>query len=290
MRVVRYSKGNQTSVAISRDGQDYHEVPENQLAEIGGLGGLLGLPHTQWQAAIPSVWNNQPLDLGKIEFLPPAESGAKIICVGLNYHDHVVESDMEVPSVPTLFGRFHSSLIGHESPLVRPSVSEQLDFEGELVAVIGKPGRNIPEDQALDHVAGYSIFNDGSIRDFQERTTQWTMGKNFDGTGAFGPAIVTADELPSGAQGLSICTRVNGEVVQRSNTSELIFGVASLVSQISVAMALEAGDVILTGTPAGVGVSRTPPLFLKPGDICEVEIEGIGTLRNGVVSATVADG
>jgi 2-keto-4-pentenoate hydratase/2-oxohepta-3-ene-1,7-dioic acid hydratase in catechol pathway len=290
MRIVRYSNGNQSKVAISRDGQTYREVGANQLAQLGGLIGLLGLPNSQWDTAAPDLWSNPSIDLDNVKLLPPVDTCAKIICVGLNYHDHVIESGMAVPSDPTLFGRFHSSIVGHGSPLVRPCTSEQLDFEGELVAVIGRAGRNILRDRALEHVAGYSIFNDGSIRDFQERTTQWTIGKNFDDTGGFGPAIVTADELPPGATGLAIVTRVNGEVVQRSNTSELIFDVASLVSQISVAITLEPGDVIVTGTPAGVGVSRTPPRFMTPGDVCEVEIERIGVLRNAVVSATVADG
>lgn len=286
MRIIRYSDGGRPKIAISRDGQTYHEVGADRLAQLGGLNGLLSLRVPHWDAVIKDLWNTAPVDLNHIELLPPVDPTAKIICVGLNYHDHVVESAAEVPSDPTLFGRFHSSLVGHGSPLVRPSASEQLDFEGELVAVIGKAGRTIPRERALEHVAGYSIFNDGSIRDFQERTTQWTIGKNFDDTGGFGPAIVTADELPAGASGLAIYTRLNGEVVQSSNTSELIFDVASLVSQISVAISLDVGDIIVTGTPAGVGVSRTPPLFMKQGDICEVEIERIGTLRNTVVSVT----
>jgi 2-keto-4-pentenoate hydratase/2-oxohepta-3-ene-1,7-dioic acid hydratase in catechol pathway len=189
---------------------------------------------------------------------------------------------MKLPDYPTLFARFSSSLVAHEVPIIRPSESERLDYEGELVAVIGKTGRRIAKADALEHVAGYSIFNDASIRDFQLRTPQWTMGKNFDGTGAFGPVIVTADELPAGASGLEIETRLNGQVMQRASTDDLIFDVATLVSLISVGITLEPLDLIVTGTPSGVGAVRNPPVFMKAGDVCEVEIERIGVLRNKI--------
>jgi 2-keto-4-pentenoate hydratase/2-oxohepta-3-ene-1,7-dioic acid hydratase in catechol pathway len=182
-----------------------------------------------------------------------------------------------------VFARFSSSLIGHKAPLIRPRVSAQFDYEGELVAVIGRSGRRIPKAEALDHVVGYSIFNDASVRDYQLRTTQWTVGKNFDGTGAFGPWLVTPDELPPGASGLKLQTRLQGQVVQQASTADLIFDIAALVSLLSEAFTLEAGDVIVTGTPSGVGFARKPPLFMKAGDTCEVEIEGIGTLINPVV-------
>ena len=213
----------------------------------------------------------------------PLNARGKIICVGLNYRDHAGESGMQVPEYPTLFARFASSLIAHGAPIVRPPESERLDYEGELVAVIGKGGRRIAKADALDHVAGYSIFNDGSIRDFQLRTPQWTMGKNFDGTGAFGPVFVTADELPPGARGLKIETRLNGQTMQSGSTDDLIFDVATLVSLISAGITLEAGDIIVTGTPSGVGAARKPPVFMKAGDVCEIEIEKIGVLRNRIV-------
>jgi acylpyruvate hydrolase len=218
---------------------------------------------------------------GDLKLLPPLRPG-KIICVGLNYADHARESNMAIPETPTLFGRFPSSVIADGAPIRIPKVSRALDFEGELVAVIGRRGRYIPKETALDHVAGYSIFNDGSIRDYQLRTPQWTIGKNFDDSGPFGPVFVTADALPAGASGLAIETRLNGEVMQKSSTDQLIFDVKSLVSVISEAMALEPGDLIVTGTPAGVGAARTPKVFMKAGDVCEVEIEGIGILRNPV--------
>lgn len=227
--------------------------------------------------------------LDAVQFLPPLIRPDKIVCVGLNYRDHTAETQYAQPDYPTLFTRFTSSLIAHGAPLIRPRVSQALDFEGELVAVIGRGGRHIGRDEALNHVSGYSIFNDASIRDYQHRTPQWTVGKNFDGTGSFGPVFVTADELPAGARGLGIETRLNGEVVQKSNTGNLIFDVATLISTISEVMTLRPGDLIVTGTPAGIGHSRTPKLYMKPGDRVEVEIEGIGTLRNVVADETEED-
>ncbi len=222
------------------------------------------------------------IDIASIEYLPPFGFPEKIICVGLNYRDHAAESGFKAPDYPALFGRFPSSLIGHKAPMIRPKVSDLLDYEGELVAIIGKPGRNIPKELALDHVAGYSIFNDGSIRDYQFKSAQWMIGKNFDGTGAFGPAFVTADELPAGAKTLRLQTRLNGTVLQDANTSDMIFDVETLVSLLSDACELKPGDVIVAGTPSGVGAARDPKIFMKPGDVCEVEIEGIGLLSNTI--------
>jgi acylpyruvate hydrolase len=225
----------------------------------------------------------KPIDLTSVRYLPPIARPEKIVCVGLNYADHTAESGYQPPSYPTLFARFPSSLIGHGDKMVRPAASEQLDFEGELAAVIGREGRHIPLEAALDHVVGYSIFNDGSVRDFQHRTPQWTAGKNFDGTGAFGPYLVTADELPRGCRGLHLETRLNGKVVQSAPTDDMIFDVATLVSLISAVCTLSAGDVIVTGTPSGVGAARKPPLWMAPGDVCEVGISNIGILRNTIV-------
>jgi acylpyruvate hydrolase len=221
-------------------------------------------------------------DLNEIRYRPPFARSNKIVCVGLNYRDHTEESGYKQPDYPTLFARFTTSLVGHDGRIVRPRASAALDFEGELVAVIGRVGRHIAHERALSHVAGYSIFNDSSIRDYQHRTPQWTVGKNFDATGAFGPVFVTADELPEGARGLQLQTRLNGEVVQSSNTDRLIFDVATLVATISEVMTLLPGDLIVTGTPSGIGHSRTPKLYMKAGDAVEVEIEGIGILRNTI--------
>jgi 2-keto-4-pentenoate hydratase/2-oxohepta-3-ene-1,7-dioic acid hydratase in catechol pathway len=202
----------------------------------------------------------------------------------VNYADHIAESGHTEIDFPTVFGRYSESLVGHNEPLIVPTVSTQLDYEGELVAIIGKGGRHISRENALAHVAGYSIFNDGSIRDYQLRTTQWILGKTFDGTGAFGPVFVTADELPDGCNGCHLTTRVNGAVVQSSPIDNMIFDVATLVSTLSEAMTLSPGDIIVTGTPEGVGFAQKPQVFLKSGDVCEVEIDQIGILRNVVAN------
>ncbi|HLU18995.1 MAG TPA: fumarylacetoacetate hydrolase family protein [Pusillimonas sp.] len=217
------------------------------------------------------------------KFLPPLSRPTKIICVGLNYADHTAESPYEQPDYPTLFLRVNTSLIGHNQPIVRPRVSDSLDYEGEVAVVLGKGGRHISKDDALGCVAGYSIFNDGSVREYQFKAPQWTVGKNFDATGGFGPDLVTADELPAGAKGLKIETRLNGNVVQSASTSDMIFDVATLISIISEAITLEAGDVIVSGTPAGIGWARDPKLIMRDGDVCEVTVEKLGTLRNPIV-------
>jgi 2-keto-4-pentenoate hydratase/2-oxohepta-3-ene-1,7-dioic acid hydratase in catechol pathway len=206
----------------------------------------------------------------------------KILCVGLNYDDHLEESGLKKPVYPEIFARFATSLIAHGEPIRRPRESSALDYEAELAVVIGRSGRRIQQDRALEHVAGYSLFNDASIRDFQLRTPQWTMGKNFDASGAFGPWLVTRDAVPPGAHGLRIQGRLNGRVMQDARTDQLIFSVPALIAMISVAMSLEPGDVIITGTPGGVGAARKPPVFMQPGDVFEVEIEGMGVLINPV--------
>ena len=221
-------------------------------------------------------------DPQQLELLPPLTASPKIICIGLNYSAHADEGGFQPPDYPAVFTRFNSSLIGHRAPLVRPKVSDKFDYEGELVVVIGRGGRAISKDAPLSHVIGYSIFNDASVRDYQMKSAQWTMGKNFDGTGAFGPHLVTADELPAGATGLRLQTRLNGKVVQDASTAELIFDVKTLISLLSEAFTLESGDIIVSGTPSGVGFARKPPLWMKAGDVCEVEIEGVGTLVNPV--------
>ena len=212
----------------------------------------------------------------------PIASTSRVFCVGLNYRDHAKELGEKEPLYPTIFMRISSSLAAHQQPLIQPKISKEFDFEGELVVVVGKKANAVSKDQALDHVFGYTIGNDGSIRDIQTRTSQWTAGKLMDRSGALGPAIVTKDELPVGAHGLQIETRLNGQTVQSSNTAQFIFSVADIISDISHICTLQPGDIIFTGTPAGVGVSRRPQLFMKPGDVCEVEIEGIGILKNSV--------
>lgn len=223
------------------------------------------------------------VDIGELDYLPLMRKPGKIICVGLNYADHTKESPYAQPDYPTLFPRFNSSLTAHNKPLIRPRISDTLDYEGEMAVVLKSGGRHIPKDKALDHVAGYALFNEGSVRDYQFKSPQWTVGKNFDDTGAFGPDLVTADELPAGGKGLRLETRVNGKIVQSANTTDMLFDVATIISTLSEAVTLEAGDVIVSGTPAGVGFGMNPKVYLKPGDVVEVSIEGIGKLINPVV-------
>lgn len=213
----------------------------------------------------------------------PVPNPGKIICVGLNYREHAKEGGNPIPDYPAIFLRAQTSLVPHGMPLLVPEVSQELDYEAELAVVIGARARKVAERDALGCVFGYSCFNDGSVRDFQRKSSQWTIGKNFDGTGAFGPHVTTADELPPGAAGLNIRTRLNGVVMQSGNTSDMIFSMERLIAIVSDVMTLEPGDLIVTGTPSGVGYARKPPVFLKPGDVCAIEIDGIGVLRNPVV-------
>jgi 2-keto-4-pentenoate hydratase/2-oxohepta-3-ene-1,7-dioic acid hydratase in catechol pathway len=233
------------------------------------------------KAALSRATVRRPL--AGLTYLPPVQHPSKAFAIGLNYVDHAAESNFDPPKFPVIFHRYPSSWVAHGQALVCPKISTQFDYEAELVAVIGKGGRYIARDDALSHVAGYSLFNDGSIRDHQFRSNQWMMGKNFDHSGGFGPEFVTADELPPGASGLQLQCRLNGQVVQNANTRDMIFDIATLVSACSEAMALQPGDIIITGTPSGVGLARKPPLWMKAGDVCEVEVEGLGVLRNPVV-------
>lgn len=221
--------------------------------------------------------------LSEVQPALPIAKPPKFICVGLNYLEHAKEGGHPPPTYPSFFPRWSNSLIAAGEPVVRPKASIQLDYECELTIVIGKGGRNIPEASALEHVFGYTIFNDVSVRDFQRKTSQWLPGKNFDATGPLGPCVVTADALPPGASGLDIMTRVNGETMQSSNTSDMIFPVAKIIETLSAFMTLEAGDLIATGTPSGVAHARKPPAWMKAGDTVEIEIEKIGILRNEIV-------
>lgn len=214
---------------------------------------------------------------------PVVPRPGKVLCLGLNDVDHAAEAGLPVPTVPVVFARVASSLIGHGQPMVRPVESDQLDYEVELAVIIGRGGRRIAPEDALAHVAGYTVFNDGSVRDFQVRTPQWMLGKNFHGTGALGPDLVTADALPRGAAGLSMTTRVGDALLQDGNTGRFVFDVAHTVALLSEAMELEPGDVIAMGTPSGIGFARRPQRFLVPGEVCRVAIEDIGELVNPVV-------
>ena len=220
-----------------------------------------------------------------LALLPVIPRPGKFVCLGLNYVDHAKDGGHhDLPSWPTLFMRGPTSLAAAGEPIVRPSLSDTLDYEAELAVVIGQPARWADEGTALRHVAGYALFNDATVREYQRITTQWTPGKNFDGTGAFGPELVTPDELPPGAMGLRIKSRLNGAVMQDGNTADMMFSVAKTIGLLSQVMTLETGDVIAMGTPAGVGHARKPPVWMRPGDICEIEIDKIGVLSNPIVA------
>jgi 2-keto-4-pentenoate hydratase/2-oxohepta-3-ene-1,7-dioic acid hydratase in catechol pathway len=228
----------------------------------------------------------QALPLSAITLLPPITRPEKILCIGLNYLPHILETGRDRPERPTIFTRYPDSLVGHATPLVRPAASGKFDYEGELAVIIGRSGRHIAPADAWDHVAGYSCFNDGSIRDFQRHTTQFWPGKNFEKSGSFGPWIVTADEIGD-ITTRTLTTRVNGNVEQQTPIGDMAIGIPELIAYASTVTTLKPGDVIATGTPGGVGAHREPKLFLEPGMNVEVEITGIGTLSNGVVAEEV---
>ena len=237
--------------------------------------GLLNDIHTRAPAC-------QALPLADVTLLASVPRPGKVVCLGVNYLDHAREGGNKVYDYPTIFLRCATSLVAHGAPIQLSPVSTALDYEAELAVVIGRVTKNVKEADALQHVFGYACFNDATYRDYQKRTTQWTIGKNFDQTGGFGPHLVTADELPAGCKGLHIESRLNGQVMQSANMDSLIYPVAQTLELLSKCMTLEPGDVVLMGTPAGVGYARTPPVWMGAGDVIEVEIEGIGTLRNPV--------
>lgn len=287
MRLICFDDGGSPRHAVLLDDG---AVPLDVLAETAedailgilsrGAAGLAALGRAAETAPRPAR-----LPLSTLRLLPPVPRPGKIVCIGLNYAAHAREGGNPIPDFPSVFLRCTTSLTAPGADLAVPMVSDQLDYEAELAIVIGAPARCVTEAEALQHVAGYTIFNDGSVRDYQRKGSQWTMGKNFDRTGGLGPVLVSADALPAGADGLRIQCRLNGATMQDSTTADMIFSVAKLVSLLSEAMTLEPGDVIATGTPSGVGYARTPPVFLRPGDVCEIEIEGIGILCNGVAAA-----
>lgn len=254
-------------------GADSDLLPVIESVAVGGA-----LPSVDADAALVPVSDITPA-------LPIKRPG-KIVCLGLNYAEHAREGGYDIPDYPAMFMRVNTSMIPADAPMVLPTASHTFDYETELMVIIGKGGRHISETSALDHVFGYTTFNDGSVREYQRKTHQWTAGKNFDGTGAVGPIVVTPDEVPEGASGLSIQTRLNDRVVQDSNTSDMIFPVAKTIAIVSEIMTLEPGDMIAFGTPPGVGHARKPQLWMKDGDVVEVEIEGVGICRNPIVAET----
>ncbi len=222
------------------------------------------------------------LETADVTLLSPVPNPDKILCIGLNYMSHIKETGREKPKHPSIFTRYPSSVLGHDVPLIRPKASDKFDYEGELAVIIGKEGRHISEADAMDHIAGYAPFNDGSIRDFQIHTSQFWPGKSFDDTGSMGPWIVTTDEVDNIGDA-HLQTRLNGMVVQDTLINDLAISIPEIIAYCSTVTKLLPGDIIVTGTPGGVGRFREPQLYMKPGDVCEVEISGIGLLSNGIV-------
>jgi 2-keto-4-pentenoate hydratase/2-oxohepta-3-ene-1,7-dioic acid hydratase in catechol pathway len=282
MRIVSFELGGAARLGIvAGDAVVDLAVAAPELPqELGALLARGGLAAAGAAAKSAPATARRPLK--DLRLLPPVGSPPKIVCLGLNYVDHAAEGGHAKPSYPSLFLRCVTSLVGHGSPILRPRCSTSLDYEAELVAVVGRRARHVPREKALDVIAGYSCFNDGSVRDYQRKTNQWTIGKNFDATGGFGPWFVTADELPPGATGLAIRSMLNGEVMQDANTRDMIFAVDETVQLLTECMTLEPGDLLVMGTPAGVGYARKPPVWMKAGDTIEIEIEKIGTLSNPI--------
>ncbi len=272
-----------------QDRDSYGVVNDDGIIDVGReLGGKYsGLRQVLAAGALDELATaaaGKAADLGfdDVSHLPVIIDPAKIICVGLNYDDHRKEGGAQEVDNPTLFTRFANSQIGHGQAIIAPKVSDKVDYEAELAVIIGRPGRHIGEAEALDYVAGYACYNDVSIRDWQRHTTQFTPGKNFVGSGPFGPWMVTADEIPD-PQKLAISLRLNGQEMQKAHTDLMIFPIVTLIKYISSFTALEPGDVISTGTPSGVGFARKPPVWMKAGDVVEVDIEGVGVLSNPVI-------
>ena len=281
MRLVSFKLENRSAVGVVTDDgvialSRHDESLGRSLKHILRSGAL---------GRVEELTAGQPADfaLTDIDLLPPVINPNKILCVGINYRPHVLETGRELPSHPWIFVRFADSFVGHGGAIVRPSVSDKLDFEGELAVVIGRDAHRVKAQDAFEYVAGYTCLNDASIRDFQRHSPQFTPGKNFLNTGSAGPWLVTADEIGD-VEDLSLETRLNGEVMQSASTGDLIFDIPALIEYCSTFTRLEAGDVIATGTPGGVGFARKPPVWMKPGDTIEVSISGIGVLAN-----TIAD-
>ncbi|WP_321969045.1 fumarylacetoacetate hydrolase family protein [Paraburkholderia tropica] len=282
MKLVTFRSGDTTRLGVIH-GDDVVDLNKADASVPADLRAALkaGVDlNAASQRAIASGKHRTPY--ASLKLAPVVPEPGKIVCLGHNFYDHAKEGGNLKPVYPLIFFRGASSLIAHEDPVIRPRISEKLDYEAELMIVIGKRARHVKREDALDYVYGYACFNDVSVRDYQKRTSQWTIGKNFDGTGSFGPWLVTADELPPGAEGLKLRLILNGQVMQQVSTSDMIWGVAETIELLSECMTLEPGDVVAMGTPAGVGWARDPSVWLKQGDRVEVDIERVGRLQNTV--------
>lgn len=288
MRLVTFAHNGTTRLGALRSTNDRGTIVDLNRAEPrlpSDLVAFLAAGEAALALARDALARTPPeasLTLSTVTLKAPVLHPSKIMCIGLNYRDHAAEANQPIPTYPTLFAKYPNCLIGSGESIVLPKISSQVDYEGELGVVIGRRARDVSEAEALSYVAGYLPFNDVSARDFQHRTSQWTIGKTFDTFGPMGPALVTVDEVAD-PQNLNLRVSIGDELLQNSNTRNLIFPVAELISYLSAVMTLEPGDVIATGTPGGVGGARKPPRYLQPGDTVRVEIEGLGVLENAVV-------
>jgi 2-keto-4-pentenoate hydratase/2-oxohepta-3-ene-1,7-dioic acid hydratase in catechol pathway len=284
-QIAKLGRGQMRLTSFSRSGRpSYGIVTEDCVRDIGGtLGDRLPTLRAALAAGIDlAAAEGDVVSLDEITLLPVIPDPEKILCVGINYATHIAETGRDTPKFPMLFPRYADTLIAHGAPMLLPHESDTFDYEGELAVIIGTAGRRIDVGNALDHVAGYTCFNDGTIREWQRHTSQFMPGKNFPGTGGLGPWMVTTAAIPDPAV-MTLQTRLNGEVMQEAAISDLVFGVAELVAYCSTFTTLNPGDIIATGTPGGVGAFRDPKVWMKPGDTIEVEIGGIGVLSNPVV-------
>jgi 2-keto-4-pentenoate hydratase/2-oxohepta-3-ene-1,7-dioic acid hydratase in catechol pathway len=278
-------------LTFSHDGRDHAGIrKDDQIIPVSSLDpklpdsilGLLAGVHLDGLRSRVAAYDGATVALDDVEYQVLIPRPGKVICIGRNYAAHAAEGGAETPTYPEIFFRGPTSLVAHQKSIIRPRCSEMLDFEAEVAFLIGKSCRHASKENALDFIAGYTLFNEATIRNYQKFSSQWTIGKNFDSTGAFGPELVTSDELPDGIAGMSLTCRLNGELMQDGRTDDLVFPVRTLVAILSECMTLEPGDVVVTGTPAGVGYARKPPIWMKPGDTVEVESPGIGKLVNTI--------
>jgi acylpyruvate hydrolase len=281
MKLVSFKHNNREQVGV-RKGNQIIPVSEIDADLPHTLLDLLALDSLADLEEKTEASDATGISIDDIEFRPLLPRPGKIICIGRNYAAHAAEGGAAVSKYPEIFYRGATTLVAHNGPIIRPQCSEMLDFEGEFAFVVGKKCRHATEENALDCIAGYTLFNDATIRNYQRFSSQWTIGKNFDDTGAFGPELVTADTLPEGLAGLTLTTRLNGKLMQTGEVNDLIFPVDKLVVLLSECLTLEPGDVVVTGTPSGVGYARKPPVWMKPGDTVDVEIEGLGKLTNTI--------
>ncbi len=280
MRLARLNLNGKETLALKTD-RGYFDVAAVDANAGTDILAFLDSGNAKAAAgAIAKLPDSDAIDMSAATYLTPVARPGKIICLGLNYVAHAKEGGFTPPEYPVVFFRGATSTLPHNGAIKIPANSDKLDYEGEMAVIIGKAAYCVSEEEALDHIAGYSLFNDATIRDYQKRTHQWTIGKNFDTTGPFGPDLVTPDELPDGAKGLHIETRLNGKVMQSATTKDMIFSVTKTIQLLSECFTLEPGDVIVSGTPEGVGYARKPPVYMKEGDTIEVEVENIGTLTN----------